>query len=160
PYLFASFLRSAGLDMIMVPYREFNLAFQDLAEGRLQVALSTLGSVLPHVQAKKVRFLAVTNKTRPPIAPEVPTAVEAGYPALAFEGLFGFFAPRTRPPGGRDRTAADVRGVAGEPAIADRLAAIGQVARGSTPAEFAAAIEEQRAKLADIVKLIGAKPTQ
>jgi len=160
PYLFAGFLKSAGLDMVLVPYREFNLAYQDLAEGRLQVVLSTMGSVLPHVHAGKVRFLAVTNKTRPPIAPEVPTAVEAGYPALAFEGLVGFFGPRNMPPERRDRIAADVRAVAAEPAIADRLATIGQVARGNTPAEFAAAIEEQRVKLAAMVKLIDTKPTQ
>src|SRR5262245_26252876 len=159
PYLFTGFLKSGGLDMVLVPYREFNLAYQGLAEGRLQVVLSTMGSMLPYVQAKKVRFLAVTNKTRPPIAPWVPTAVEAGYPALAFEGLIGFFGGRDLPAERRDRIAADVRAVAAEPAVADRLAAIGQVARGSTPAEFAAAIEEQRAKMAAMVKLVGIKPT-
>jgi len=159
PYLFAGFLKSAGLDMVLVSYREFNLAYQDLAEGRLQVVLSTMGSMLPYVQAKTVRILAVTNKTRPPIAPEVPTAVEAGYPALAFDGLIGFFGGRDLPAERRDRIAADVRAVAAEPAVADRLAAIGLVARGSTPADFAAAIEEQRVKMAAMVKLVGIKPT-
>lgn len=160
PYLFAGFLKSAGLDMVLVSYRELNLAYQDLAEGRLQVVLSTMTGVLPHVHAGKVRFLAVTNKTRAPIAPDVLTAVEAGYPALAFEGLIGFFGPRDMPVERRDRIAADVRAVAAEPAVIDRLATVAQVARGSTPAEFAAAIEEQRVKMAAIVKLIGAKTAQ
>jgi tripartite-type tricarboxylate transporter receptor subunit TctC len=160
PYLFAGFAKSASLDMVLVPYREFNLAYQDLAEGRLQVMLATMAGMLPHVHAGKVRILAVTNKGRAPIAPDVPTAVEAGYPALAFEGLIGFFGPRNMPAGRRDSIAADIRVVASEPSVADRLAAMGQIARGSTPPEFAAAIEEQRVKMAGIMKLTGAKPTQ
>jgi tripartite-type tricarboxylate transporter receptor subunit TctC len=160
PFLFAGFLKTAELDMVQVPYRELNLAYQDLAEGRLQIILSTMAGVLPHVQAKKVRFLAVTNKTRTPIALEVPTAIEAGYPALEFEGLIGFFGARGLPAERRDRIAADVRAVAAEPAIADRLAAIGQATHGSAPQDFAAAIEEQRAKMAAIVKLVGTKPVQ
>src|SRR5262245_40225272 len=77
PYLFDGFVRSAGLDMVLVSYRELTLAYQDLVEGRLQVVLSTMGGVLPYVQAGKVRFLAVTNKRRAPIAPDVPSAIEA-----------------------------------------------------------------------------------
>jgi tripartite-type tricarboxylate transporter receptor subunit TctC len=62
------------------------------------------------------------------------------------------------PPELRDRIAADIRAVAAEPIIRDRLAAVGQVVRGSTPAEFSATIEEQRTKMASIAKLIGVKP--
>jgi tripartite-type tricarboxylate transporter receptor subunit TctC len=160
PYLFSGFLKSASLDMLLVPYREYNLAAQDLGEGRLHVMMTTMRDFLPGMQAGKVRLLAVTNKNRAPIAPEVPTAVEAGYPILEFEGLLGFFGPRDIPSELQERIAADVRAVAVEPALADRLTTLGQIARGSTPAGFSAAIEEQRAKMAAIVKLIGAKPPE
>jgi tripartite-type tricarboxylate transporter receptor subunit TctC len=158
--LFAGFLRGEDLDMVGVTYREDSRAAQDLAEGRIQAMLTITPSVLPFVQAGKVRLLAVTNKIRCPLAPQTPTAIEAGYPALAFEGLLGFFGPRDVSPPLRDRLSADIRAVAAEPAIVDRLAAIGQIARGGTPAEFADAIEEQRQRMAAITKALGATPTR
>jgi tripartite-type tricarboxylate transporter receptor subunit TctC len=160
PYVFAGFLKGAGLDMVLVPYREYSLAAHDLAEGHIQVMISTMTLVLPQARAGKVRLLAVTNSKRAPIAPEVPTATEAGYPDLAFEGLLGFFGTRDMPSELRDRISADIREVASDPAIADRLAAVGQIARGSTGTEFAAAIEAQRAQIASIVQSIGLKPMQ
>ena len=60
----------------------------------------------------------------------------------------------------RDRVSEDVRAVAAENAVGERLAVVGQVARGSTPAEFAAAIEEQRIRISSIATLVGAKPEQ
>jgi len=160
PYLFAGFTKSIGLDIVQVSYREQNLAVQDLAEGRIQCMLATITVVLPAVQAGKGRLLAVTNSRRAPLAPEAPTVTEAGYPDLAFEGLLGFFGPRDMPSEVLERISADVRAVAANPSFADRLAAVGQIARGSTPSEFAAEIEIQRAKIASIARALGAKPSQ
>jgi tripartite-type tricarboxylate transporter receptor subunit TctC len=86
--------------------------------------------------------------------------VEAGYPQLEFEGLLGFFGPREVSTELRDRLSADVRAVAAEPAIVERLAKIGVIARGTTPDQFSAAIEEQRARMAAIVKSLGSVPTR
>jgi tripartite-type tricarboxylate transporter receptor subunit TctC len=160
PYVFAGFLKSQGLNMVPVSYRELNLAMQDLAEGRIHVMLTGITPALPIAQAGKIRLLAVTNKTRAPMAPEVPTVAEAGYPDLAYEGGSGFFGPRDMPSELRERIATDVRAVAADPVLAHRLAAAGQVARSSTPAEFAEALAQERAQLAAIVALIGAKLAQ
>ena len=157
PLLFAGFLRNAGLDMVSVSYRESILSTQDLVEGRIQVVITPLTNVLPQTQTGKVRLLAVTNKYRSPLAPAVPTAIEAGYPDLRFEGFSGFFGPRTITPELRDRISADIQAVAADPTIADRLSAAGLRVRSSTPAEFANAIAEQRAQMTSIVKLIGSK---
>jgi tripartite-type tricarboxylate transporter receptor subunit TctC len=155
PYLFAGFVKSTGLSIAAVPYREQNLAVQDLAEGRLHCLLSTITTTMPAVQSGKARLLAVTNSRRAPSAPDVATATEAGFPQLHFEGLLGLFGPRDIPAELRDRIAADVRVIAAEPTIAKRLAAVAQSPRGSTPAEFATAIEEQRTKMEAIVRVIG-----
>ncbi|MGZ5037172.1 MAG: Bug family tripartite tricarboxylate transporter substrate binding protein [Usitatibacter sp.] len=151
PTLLAGFAKSAALDVVDVSYREQNLAVQDLAEGRIQVMATTLTSLLPLVQSGKIRLLAVTNNGRAPIAPEVPTVIEAGYPELQFEGLIGFFGWRDMPAALRDRVSSDIREVAADPLLAGRLATAGQVARGSTSAEFARAIEEQRARIQAVV---------
>ena len=160
PYLFLGFAKNMGLDISIVPYRDQNIAVQDLSEGRIDCVLSTITTALPAVQSGKARFIAVTNRKRAPIAPDVPTAVESGFPDLHFEGLVGFFGPRDLPADRRDRIAADVRAVAAEPVITSRLAAIGQTASAGTPAEFARAIEEQRARMEAIVKSLGNRLAQ
>jgi len=161
PYFaFAGFQKTAGIDMVYVPYRDFNPALADVGEGRIDVASTALTQMLPHSQAGKLTFLVVINRTRSPLAPQVPTASEAGYPDLTFDGVTGYFGGREMPAALRDRIAADVRAVAEDKGVMERLAAMGIVARGSTPAEFAAAIEEQRTKVAAIAAALGTKPTQ
>jgi tripartite-type tricarboxylate transporter receptor subunit TctC len=161
PYFaFAGFLKSAGIELVYVSYRDFNPALADLGEGRIDVASTGVTQMLPHQQAGKLRLLAVINRARSPLAPDVPTAAEAGYPDLTFDGVTGFFGWRDMPVELRDRIAADVRAISENPVIKERLAAIGIVARGSTSGEFATAIEEQRAKVAAVAAAIGMKPTQ
>jgi tripartite-type tricarboxylate transporter receptor subunit TctC len=155
PVLLAGFARTAGLEIVEVSYREQSLALQDLEGGRVQVLATTLTPLLPFAQAGKIRLLAVTNKNRAPIAPELPTAMEAGHPELEFEGLVGFFGWRDMPAALRDRISADVRAAAADPNLGARLGAAGQLVHGSTAAEFGAAIEEQRARMEALVRLIG-----
>ena len=159
-YAFAGFLKSAGLNMAYVAYRDFGQALADLGEGRIDVASTAMTQMLPHHEAGRLRLLAVINKSRSPIAAEIPTAAEVGYPALTFDGVTGFFGGRDMPADLRDRIAVEVRTVSENPTIKSRLAAIGILARGSTPGEFEAAIEEQRAKIAAIAAVVGAKPAQ
>jgi tripartite-type tricarboxylate transporter receptor subunit TctC len=116
-------------------------------------------AILPLAQSGKIRVLAVTNKNRSPLWPDIPTATESGYPDLVFEGLIGIFAPRGTPNERRERISADIRAIAAYEDVVTRLGATGQIVRGSTPAEFVDAIEQQRAGLSAIVQRTG-KPAQ
>jgi len=158
PVLLAGFASTAHLDVAQVAYREQNLAIQDLAEGRIHYLASSLTALLPLAQSGKIRLLAVTNKARAPMASAVPTAAEAGHPELEFEGLVGFFGGRDMPPALRDRISADIRAVAAEARLLERLAGAGQLVHASTAAEFAGAIEEQRARMETITRLIRVRP--
>jgi tripartite-type tricarboxylate transporter receptor subunit TctC len=153
PTLLEGFAKTARLDVVQVPYRDQTLAIQDLAQGRVQFIATTLTALLPLVHAGKIRLLAVTNKRRAPLAPAIPTAAEAGHAELEFEGLVGFFGPRDMSAALRDRISSDIRAVAADAAFVERLTSAGQLVRGSTPAEFAAAIEEQRGRIERIVEL-------
>jgi tripartite-type tricarboxylate transporter receptor subunit TctC len=160
-FLFAGFLKSAGLTMTKVPYRNPVEAANDLAEGRVQVYESALAIVRPQLQSGKIKLLAVTNSVRAPSQPEVPTVKEAGYPELTLDGLVGLFGPPDMPMALRERIAADIAAVvAADPTIGTRLSATGQLPNVGGPAEFAAATEEQRAKIAAIAKDLGIKATQ
>ena len=159
-FLFASFLKNAGLEMSKVPYRDPVQPATDVGEGRIQFYWGALAIVRPHVQAGRAKLLAVSNSVRIPDEPTVPTVKEAGFPALAYDGLVGLFGPRDMADDLRERIAADVREVAGDPAIAARLLATGQLISPGRPAEFAASIDEQRAVVAKIAKEMGIKPGQ
>ena len=158
-FLFAGFLKHAGLNMTKVPYRNPVEAANDLAEGRVQAYLSALAIVRPQIEAGKIKPLAVTNKVRAPTAPDVPTVKEAGYPDLTLDGLVGFFGPPEMSNALRQRIAADIAAVmAADPTIEARLVATGQIPNVGGPSEFAAAIDEQRAQIAAIAKELGIKP--
>lgn len=157
-FMFAGFVKSAGLDMVQVPYKDFTQAINDLAEGRIQATATSLAVVRPHLQAGKVVPLAVTSRERAHSAPDVPTAAEAGFPALSFGAFGGFFGWRDMPAPLRERIAADIRAAGQDPDVAAKLAAAGVGVRTSTPAEFAAAIEDERAKVAAIAQQVGTKP--
>jgi tripartite-type tricarboxylate transporter receptor subunit TctC len=113
--------------------------------------VSSPSALMPAVQSGKARLLMVTNRQRSPLAPDVPTAEEAGFPELTFDGVVGFFGGPNLPASRRDRIAADVAAVADSPEIALRLRDLGIAVRAGTPAQFAAAIEEQRLKVRDII---------
>ncbi len=158
-FLFAAFLKNAGLVMSKVPYRNLVEAANDLAIGRIQVNVTAFAIARPQLQAGKVKLLALTNTARAAIAPDVPTVTEAGYPDLALDGLVGFFGPPNMPGRIREGIAADVRDAI-DPVVEERLKLTGQVPNFGGPADFAAAIEQQRARIAVAAKDLGVVPTQ
>jgi tripartite-type tricarboxylate transporter receptor subunit TctC len=159
--LFAGFLKNANLNLSKVPYRNPVEAINDLAAGRIQVNETAYAIARPQLQAGKIKLLAVTNSVRAPTLPDLPTVKEAGYPDLTLDGLVGFFGPPDMPLALRERIAADVKGVAvADPVIEERLNLTGQMPNFGGPAEFHAAIEEQRARIDAAAKNVGIVPTQ
>jgi tripartite-type tricarboxylate transporter receptor subunit TctC len=160
-FIFAGFLKSNGLNMTKVPYRNPVEAANDLAESRVHVHLTALAIARPQMQAGKIKLIAVSNTVRAPTQPEVPTVKEAGHSELTFDGLVGFFGPAGMPLALRERVAADVGAVmAADPIVTERLNVTGQLPNFGRSAEFGAAIDEQRARLAAIAKDLGLKPAQ
>jgi tripartite-type tricarboxylate transporter receptor subunit TctC len=154
-----AFLKKAGLEMTRIPYKNPTGAATDLIEGRIQMYSAAYAIVRPHVQGGRVKLLAVQNRARVP-GLDLPTVAEAGFPDLSFDGLVGIMA--ARPSGlsdaARDRIAADIKAVASEPAVAQRLAATAQINSPGNAAEFAASMEEQVRGMEAVAKVVGMKP--
>jgi len=159
-FMFAAFLKSADLNINKIPYRNGVQAVSDLAEGRIQVYLTAFAIIRPQIQAGKVRAIAVANRERAPDAPDVQTAIEAGYPNLTFDGLVGLFGPPEMAEDLRNRIAADIQAVASEPTIVKQLEANSQLVRPGNSKVFAAAIEVQRSQLAAAANSLGIKPNR
>jgi tripartite-type tricarboxylate transporter receptor subunit TctC len=158
-FMFAGWLKSAGLDMTKVPYRNPVDAAKDLAEDRVQVYEAALAIVRPQLDSGKIKLLAMTNTTRSPAQPNIPTVQEAGFPALTLDGLVGLFGPPGMPLPLRKRIASDFAASADD-VIKNRLDITGQLMNIGGPEEFAASIDDQRAKLASFAKMLGIKPLQ
>jgi tripartite-type tricarboxylate transporter receptor subunit TctC len=159
-FVFAGYLHTVGLTMAKVPYKNPVAAVTDLAENRIQVYMPAYAIVRPQVLAGKVKLLAVTNHQRAPAIPDVPTAAEAGYPSLDFDGLVGLFGPPGIPDAVRNKIAADIKTIASDPAIVAKLTATGQIVSPGNAAEFTQSIAQQKAQVAAVAKLFGNKPVQ
>lgn len=159
-FVFAGYLHTVGLKMAKVPYKNPAGAAADLAAGVIQVYMPAYAIVRPQVEAGKVKVLAVTNRERAPAIPDIPTATEAGYPSLQFDGLVGYFGAPGIADAVRNKIAADVKEAASDPEIAKRMTATAQIVAPGNAAEFAASIAEQREQVAAVAKLFGNKPIQ
>ena len=153
-FVYAAMLRRNHLDQVYIPYRDAPTQQADFGEGRVQVLSHALQSVRSAVAAGQARILAVTSPAREPGLPTVPTVAEAGFPEMEMEGLSGIFGWRDMPPALRDRISADIRAVAGDPHARSLIEANGQRVLGSSPAEFSAAIEQQRARIQEINRIV------
>ena len=157
---FDNFMKAANITMTKIPYSDVTKALADLSENRVQVMVSGIAIVKAQIETGKVKLLAITNLKRAAAVPDLPTATEAGYPALALDGLIGLFGPKSLAPGTAERIAADVQAVAADPAMGPRLAAPGQQLDPGGTAEFAAAVEAQRQSIASTAKALGIQPVR
>jgi tripartite-type tricarboxylate transporter receptor subunit TctC len=157
--VFAGYFKSAGLDMVKISYKDTVSALNDLVEGRIQMYGAAYAIVRTQAQSGRVKLLAVTNRTRVP-GLDLPTVAEAGFPELNFDGLVGLIAARSSnlPEAASHRIAADVKAVAADPVVVERLTATAQLISPGTGADLAASIEEQAANLAATAKVLGLKP--
>ena len=158
--MFEAFLKTEKLEMAKVPYKNPVAAINDLSEGRIHAFVGAYAIMRPRILAGKVKAIALTNLQHAAALPEIPTGKEAGYKSLEFDGLVGLLGPRDMPSAVRERIAADIREIVVDPQIVAKLTATGQVVNPGTPAEFAAALDDQRATVAAIGKTLGIKPAQ
>jgi tripartite-type tricarboxylate transporter receptor subunit TctC len=158
--LFAAWLKTEKLDMAKVPYKDTVQAINDLAEGRIHAFVGAYAIMRPRVQAGKVKVIALTNRQHAKALDDIPTAREAGFKSLEFDGLVGLLGPREVTPAIRDRIAADIRQVVSDPEVETKLAATGQVVNPGTPAEFTEALEDQLKTVRQIGETLGIKPAQ
>ncbi len=152
PHLLAEMFKlQAGVSIAHVPYRGTAPMQTALLANEIQVAAGAETGVLPHIEAARVRPLAVAAKRRAMKLPDVPTTGEAGYPKLLAPFWLGVVAPAGTPPAIIDKLNAALRESLDPPETRERLAKLGAEIRIGTPAEFGRMIDEERAMWAEVV---------
>ena len=149
---------AAGIHMQHVPYKGAGQAVVDLVGGQVQVMVSGMSAVMPHIKAGRLRPLAVTGARRSPAVPEVPTIAESGFPKFEATAWYGVLAPAGTPPAIVTRLNTEILRALKLPDVKERLEYVGFEIVGSTPAAFGAYIKSEIIKWAPVVKAAGVKP--
>lgn len=156
PHLSAElFKQRAGISGTHVPYKGAGPAVAALLGQQFTFMIDNLPSSMPYIQSGKLRALAVTSDRRLAELPGVPTMAEAGVKDMVVTAWFGLVAPAGTPRQVIDTLYAATRDVVRSPDITERFRAMGGQAGGDTPAEFAAFIDQERARWQQIVAAAG-----
>jgi tripartite-type tricarboxylate transporter receptor subunit TctC len=146
------FNSKAGQKMTHIPYRGTALAVTDLIGGQLSMVFGDPISVLPHTQSGTLRALAVTSPERSPVAPQVPTVAESGYPGFDAIAWHGILAPARTPPAIIKKLNAEIVKALQDPETKALLVNQAMQTVGNTPEEFTAFIQKDIATWKAVAK--------
>lgn len=147
---------AAKVKFLHVPYQGAAPQMTDLLSGRIGFTVNGVQSVLPHIQQKKLRALAVTTATRYPALPDVPTLVESGFPALDLPVWFAVYAPAATPGPVLERLRSALATVTASPAYVAELPKRGAIPMQVPVASSSALFARERALWVDAVRTTGA----
>ena len=149
------FKQQTQSSIVHIPYRGSGPAVQDVLSGQVQVFITTPPSVMGHVQAGKLKGLAVTSKTRHPSMPTVPTTTEAGMKGFELEAWIGIFAPAGTPPDVVAKLSGQIKAALELPETKTRADTAGIELRYLPPAALEALVQKDTAFWAQTIKGAG-----
>jgi len=141
----------AGIDMVHVPYKGAAPTAAALLAGEVSVAFNVILLPLPHVQTGKLTGLAVASSRRSPLAPDIPTLTELGYP-IDIDTWYGLVAPAGTPQDIIAKLNGETIRILNLPELKERTRSQGIELGGSTSAEFAAFIKADIAKWGKVIR--------
>jgi tripartite-type tricarboxylate transporter receptor subunit TctC len=147
----------AHVDLVHVPYRGAAPAVTDLLGGQVQLTVFDVPVLLPHIRSGALRALAVTSKTRAANLPDVPTTAEAGFPTVLSDNWYGLLAPGATPPAILNKIQTAATAALRSDDLKAQYAKQDAVAAPTTPEEYAAFVQSERAKWKDVVTATGVK---
>ena len=146
------FKMQTGAHMTHVPYKGSGQAIADVLAGQVQVFITTPPSVMQHVQAGKLKALAVTGKTRHPGMPQVPTVAEAGLSNFELESWVAIYAPAGTPAATLQKLSADLKRAMELPETKQRADAAGIEVRYLSPADTTRLLDRETADWTKAIK--------
>jgi tripartite-type tricarboxylate transporter receptor subunit TctC len=148
--------RSTGLDLAVVPYKGSAAFLNDLLGGQVPAGITVLSQqLLKHHEAGRLRVLATSGSQRSPMAPDIPTFRELGFPAIEGTGWQAFHTRAGTPPATVARLSAAIASAIKSREISAQLVELGLEPAGTTPEELARRTAEDRAKWTPVVKASG-----
>jgi tripartite-type tricarboxylate transporter receptor subunit TctC len=145
-----------GAKLVHVPYRDVSQAIVNVVAGEPRMIIY-FASLLPYIRSGQLRAIAVLSEKRVPYAPDIPTAVEQGFPDYVVSGWGGLFGPAGLPDPIRDKLNTALNETLNQPELKARLTEQGQDPAPDTPAEFKAFVAAEIARWAEVVRAANIK---
>jgi len=146
---------ATGTRMIHIPFKGMGAAYNDLVGGHVELSFPTIISSIPHINAGRLRALAVTPAARVPALPDIPTMAEAGVPGVVVLNWYGLIAPARTPRRVIDQLAGETATAMQSPDMVKRLVAEGSTAVGSSPQQFTAHLRAEHELWSKVIKQAG-----
>lgn len=148
----ALFEHAAGMDMIHAPYKSGAAGATDLMGGQVNLMFEQMYSAMPALKGGKLRALAITSKTRSPLAPDIPTMAEQGYPEVEVLNWQGLIGPKGMPADLIKQLNAVGNKALQDPDLKEKILSQGNEVGGGTPEQFAALIKAEAPRWAKVVR--------
>lgn len=148
----ALFEHTADIDMIHAPYKSGSAGATDLMGGQVHMMFEQMYSAMPAIKAGRLRALAITSKTRSPLAPDIPTMAEQGYPAVEVLNWQGVIGPKGISAELIKTLNAACNKALQDPEVKEKILSQGNEIGGGTPEQFAALIKAEAPRWAKVVR--------
>jgi tripartite-type tricarboxylate transporter receptor subunit TctC len=148
----ALFENAAGIDMIHAPYKSGSAGATDLMGGQVHMMFEQMYAAMPSIKAGRLRALAITSKTRSPLAPDIPTMAEQGFPAVEVMNWQGLIGPKGLSSDLIKQLNAACNKALQEPEVKEKILSQGNEIGGGTPEQFAALIKAEAPRWAKVVR--------
>lgn len=152
-----SFQKAAGVKLTHIPYKGAAQGVTDVISGQVQLYVSSVPTLLPHIKSGKMHALALTSLQRTQDLPQVPTVAESGYKGFEAITWFGIAGPAGLPKEIVAKLNADINKALQDPALKQKLSGQGADVQGSSAADFAKLIRDDIPRWGKLVKDSGAK---
>jgi tripartite-type tricarboxylate transporter receptor subunit TctC len=152
------FTHMAGIDVLHVPYKGAGPSLSAVIAGESQVSLVPAPSVVGHLQAGRLRALAMGGEKRSPVLPDIPTVIESGVPGYVSAGWAGISGPARLPKAVRDRVFEAVAKSMKDPATMDAMVKLGAEPMATTSAEYVAVVNRDWKAFGEAIRISGMKP--
>jgi tripartite-type tricarboxylate transporter receptor subunit TctC len=148
----ALFEHTAGIDMIHAPYKSGSAGATDLMGGQVACMFEQMYSAMPSIQGGKLRALAITSAKRSPLAPDIPTMAESGYPAVEVLNWQGLVGPKGMSADMIKQLNAIGNKALQDPDLKQKILSQGNEVGGGSPEVFAALIKAEAPRWGKVVK--------
>jgi tripartite-type tricarboxylate transporter receptor subunit TctC len=153
----AVFASRAGIELLHVPYKGGSALVAALLAGEVQVGWSGIPNVAPHIKSGKLKVYAISTAHRSPSLPDVPTAIEQGYPDFDIATVIGLQAPAGLSSGITARLQRAVAQIVREPDVAARMTNLGMELRENGTEDYVRFVKGEMARYAQAVKAAGVR---
>jgi tripartite-type tricarboxylate transporter receptor subunit TctC len=152
------FTHMAGIEALHVPYKGAGASLGAVIAGESQVTIVPAPSVMGHLQAGRLRALAIGSEKRSSIAPDLPTVIESGVPGYVSNGWAGLMAPGKTPKPIQRKLYDALLKAMKDPAVDDAMTKLGAETLATTGDEFAAVIRRDCKSFAEAIRVSGIQP--